>query len=166
LEYSRATNSKIHKPVTVDMNAVASEVTSDLDLEINKCGGMVIVENLPNVRANVFQMKQLLNNLIGNGLKYHGEEPPVIRVTARQEGRMAVFAVSDNGVGIDPQNKEKIFDLFQRTETTDKPGTGIGLAICKKIIENQGGRIWVESKPGKGSTFNFTLPIRTSRQPN
>jgi light-regulated signal transduction histidine kinase (bacteriophytochrome) len=108
----------------------------------------------------------LLQNLIANSLKFHGEEPPTIHVSARLNKKLNsgmtgewIFSVSDNGIGIDPEYAERIFVIFQRLHGREQyPGTGIGLAICKKIVERHGGRIWVESQPGKGATFYFTLP--------
>ena len=104
------------------------------------------------------QLMHIFQNLIGNALKYRREEPPSIRVVAEQRESDWIFAVQDNGIGIDPAHKERIFGLFRRLHGNEIPGTGIGLAICKRIIEHHGGRIWVESEPGVGSTFFFTLP--------
>jgi light-regulated signal transduction histidine kinase (bacteriophytochrome) len=104
-------------------------------------------------------MVQLLQNLVGNAIKFHGAEPPRVQVTAEESGYEWRFAVKDNGIGIDPKYHEKIFVLFQRLHTAEEyPGTGIGLAIAKKIVERHGGRLWVESEEGKGSNFLFTLP--------
>jgi light-regulated signal transduction histidine kinase (bacteriophytochrome) len=104
-------------------------------------------------------MVQLLQNLVGNAVKFHGTELPRIDITVREDGQEWVFSVRDNGIGINPKYAERIFEVFQRLHTVKEfPGTGIGLAICKKIIEQHGGRIWVESEEGKGATFFFTLP--------
>ena len=104
-------------------------------------------------------MGQLLQNLITNAIKFHGDQPPRIHLSARQEGQEWVIAVRDHGIGFDPQYAEGIFKVFQRLHTKEEyPGTGIGLAICKKIVERHGGRIWAESEPGQGATFYFTIP--------
>jgi hypothetical protein len=105
-------------------------------------------------------MGQLLQNLIANAIKFHGDHPPRIHVSTRQEGREWVVAVRDNGIGFEPQYAERIFKVFQRLHTKEEyPGTGIGLAICKKIVERHGGRIWAESEPAQGATFYFTIPV-------
>ena len=119
--------------------------------------------------ADSTQLIQIFQNLIINGIKFHSEKAPKIHVSAEKKANEWVFSVQDNGIGIDPRCSEKIFEIFKRLHVREKyPGTGIGLAICKKIIERAGGRIWVESELGKGSTFYFTLPINPTegRKPN
>ena len=107
-------------------------------------------------------MGQVFQNLIGNAIKFRGQEPPWVHISAMRKDAAWQFAIRDNGIGIDPQYADRIFVVFQRLHTKDEyPGTGIGLAICKKIIERHGGRIWVESQLGKGATFYFTLPAVT-----
>jgi chemotaxis family two-component system sensor kinase Cph1 len=111
------------------------------------------------VRADGLQLAQLFQNLIGNAIKFRSEAPLTIHVGAKRAEDAWLFSVKDNGIGIDPQFQERIFVIFQRLHTRDRyPGTGIGLSICKKIVESHGGRIWVESEQGKGATFYFTIP--------
>jgi chemotaxis family two-component system sensor kinase Cph1 len=111
------------------------------------------------VWANRSQMAQVLQNLVGNAIKFRGKEPPVISVQAEKAGQQWLFSVRDNGIGIAPEYAENIFVVFQRLHgRTEYPGNGIGLAICKKIVEHNGGKIWVEAQAGHGSVFKFTMP--------
>ena len=111
------------------------------------------------MNADEVQLAQLFQNLMGNALKFKGSERPHVHVSAVELSKEFQISIKDNGIGIEAQYFERIFMLFQRLHTKgDYPGTGIGLAICKKVVERHGGRIWVESEPGKGSSFNFTLP--------
>ena len=114
---------------------------------------------LPTVHADATQLTQLFQNLIGNALKYRNDRAPQIRVDARADEEAWLFSVQDNGIGIESQYFERIFQMFQRLHTRDEfSGTGIGLAICRRIVERHGGKIWVESEPGRGSTFHFAIP--------
>jgi PAS domain S-box-containing protein len=143
-----------------DCTAVLDQALANLKAAIDKSGAVVTHDPLPTVMADNLQLVQLFQNLIGNAIKFHGEEPPRVHVSTEQKGNAWVFSVRDNGIGIEPRYTERIFILFQRLHTREEyPGTGIGLAICKKIAERHGGRIWVESQPGIGSTFYFTIPI-------
>jgi signal transduction histidine kinase len=143
----------------VDCEAVLARTLLDLQLLIEEQRAEVSHDPLPTVRGEVQQVGLVFQNLLGNALKFHGAAPPRIHVSARPEGAMWVFAVQDNGIGMEARQAERIFQVFQRLHTRrEYPGTGIGLAICKRIVERHGGRIWVESEPGKGSTFFFTLP--------
>ncbi len=129
------------------------------NLDINLNSTEISVESLPSINCNYSQMVQLFQNLIGNALKYNEESPVRIRISAENNESDWLFKVEDNGIGIDPKNLEKIFKIFNRLHTPDEfEGTGIGLAISKKIVDNHHGEIWVESQVGKGSSFNFTIP--------
>ena len=122
-------------------------------------GASVTHDPLPEVEADEVQLVQLFQNLIGNALKFQGAQPPRIHVSAAERPGAWEIGVRDNGIGIDPQYFERIFMVFQRLHSKGEyPGTGIGLAICKKVVDRHGGRIRVESAPGQGSTFYFTLP--------
>lgn len=143
----------------VDCEAVLAQVLTDLKPSLQEHDAVVTHDPLPTVRAARGPLTQVFQNLIANAVKYRGPEPPRIHVSATRREAAWMFAVRDNGIGIDPQSAERIFVIFQRLHTrAEYPGSGIGLAICKKIVERHGGRIWVESRPGQGSTFHFTVP--------
>jgi PAS domain S-box-containing protein len=158
LAYSRVgTRAKGFGPV--DCTAVLDQALANLKVAIEKSGAVVTHDPLPSVVHDNLLLVQLFQNLIGNAIKFQVETPPRIHVSVEEKGAEWVFAVGDNGIGIDPQYAERIFTIFQRLHTNEEySGTGIGLAICKKIVERRGGRIWVESRPGTGSTFYFTVP--------
>ena len=142
-----------------DGEAVLAQALRDLQLAVAESGAIVTHDSLPTVTAVPGQLRQLLENLLSNALKFRGPEPPRIHLSAQRQGTEWLFSVRDNGIGLDPTQAERIFQMFQRLHTRKAyPGTGIGLAICKKIVERHGGRIWVESAPGQGATFFFTLP--------
>ncbi len=158
LDYSRI-ETKGKKLVPVDMNAVVAKTLTVLKIPIEENNAEIIVEPLPTITGDETQMSQVMQNLIGNAIKFHGDERPKIEVSSRQNSREWIIAVKDNGIGIKMEYADKIFQMFQRLHTREKyQGTGVGLAIVKKIVERHGGRIWVESTEGKGSTFMFTLP--------
>jgi signal transduction histidine kinase len=152
---------------TTDCNIVLKLVLTNLKMAIEESGATVRSEPLPSLVADSTQLVQLFQNLIGNAIKFRREdEPPTIQISARRAGEEWEFSFRDNGIGIDPQHWERIFVIFQRLHTRDKyPGTGIGLAVCRKIVERHGGRLWVESTPGAGSTFMFTLLDRQREEP-
>jgi signal transduction histidine kinase len=148
---------------TIDCNAVLEEVRKTLGPAIQECSAAVEYAKLPSVWADRTQIAQLFQNLIGNAIKFRGEKAPVISIEAEKTGQHWQFSVADNGIGIAPEFAENIFVVFQRLHArTEYPGNGIGLAICKKIIERNDGKIWVESQAGSGSTFKFTIPLRAS----
>lgn len=141
-----------------DLHKVFNNAVEGLDGAIRDAGAEVSCGTLPTVMGDRSQLVQLLQNLIDNGIKYHGPDPPRVHVAAEQHGAEWVVSVRDNGIGIDPHHQERIFEIFQRLHTqTAYPGTGIGLAICRRVATRHGGRIWVESQPGRGSVFFFTI---------
>jgi light-regulated signal transduction histidine kinase (bacteriophytochrome) len=126
---------------------------------MREAGAEVTHDALPLVRSDASGLTQVFQNLVGNAIKFHGSEPPRIHVSALLEDEAWRLSVKDNGIGIRREYFDRIFTVFQRLHTRNEyPGTGIGLAICKKVIERHGGRIWLESEPGHGSTFHFTIP--------
>lgn len=140
------------------MESTLDIVLKNLQASIVENKATVTHDDLPVVRGDSVQLAQLFQNLIGNSIKFHGAEPPRVHVSAKDKGSEYQFAVSDNGIGIDPQYFDRLFKIFQRLHTREEyPGSGIGLAVCKKIVERHGGRIWIESELGKGSTIYFTL---------
>jgi PAS domain S-box-containing protein len=161
LEYSRVGTGK-ESFGSVDMGEVIKEVGEIFREKVIACRGRIDIGVMPVVTGDKIQLVQLIQNLVSNALKYHGEEPPLIRINAEEREQECLFSVQDNGIGIDPMFFEKIFIIFQRLHNkNDYSGTGIGLAICKKIVERHGGRIWVESSPGAGSTFFFTIVTKS-----
>ena len=160
LTYSRVgTKGKDFKPI--DCKTVLERTLDNLKKAVEESGAELTYEPLPTVMADDVQLGQLFQNLIGNAIKFRSEESPHIHISAERNEDKWIFSVGDNGIGIDPEFTERIFIIFQRLhKRRDYPGTGIGLAVCKKIVERHGGRIWVESKPEKGSTFYFTIPLR------
>ncbi len=150
----------------VDCGAVLAKTLFNLQAAIAESGASVTSDLLPAVVAEEVLLMQLFQNLISNSIKYRGKEPPKIHVSAERDGEGWRFAVRDNGIGIDPQDAERVFGMFKRLHGSEIPGTGIGLAICKKVVEREGGRIWVESEPGRGATFMFTLPPPRARSDN
>jgi light-regulated signal transduction histidine kinase (bacteriophytochrome) len=158
LEYSRV-ETKGKGFVPVDMNKLVARTLAIVKDPAEKSGADIIVDSLPTIVADESQMIQVMQNLIGNAIKFHGPERPMIHVTASIESGEWKFAVRDNGIGMDIKHSDRIFQMFQRLHTKEEyPGTGVGLAIAKKIIERHGGRIWVESDEGKGTVFFFTIP--------
>ena len=158
LEFSRVTTRRGEIRPVEAANAVGKALSNLHEMIEEECAD-VACGPMPVVYADEAQLVLVFQNLIGNGIKYHGDLLPKVEIAAERQGSMWRFSVKDNGIGIEPQYFARIFIIFQRLHGREKyPGTGIGLAIVKRIVERHGGRIWVESEPGKGSTFSFTLP--------
>ncbi len=164
LTYSRVeTRGKTFEQV--NCNESLEQAIANLKLAIGETQATVISDPLPEIAADRTQMIQLFQNLISNALKFRSAEPPLIYLSAQSHSEQWLFRVQDNGIGIEPQYVDRIFVIFQRLHNrAEYPGTGIGLAICKKIVERHGGKIWVESCPGKGSTFCFTVPDQSQME--
>jgi PAS domain S-box-containing protein len=159
LSYSRVgTRGKPFLPVK--SSEIFEAAASNLEIAIGETGAAIEHGALPQITVDEGQMVQVFQNLLGNAIKFHGNGPPLVRVDAVRKNGDWVFSVEDNGIGIDPQYFERIFLVFQRLNGNEYPGTGIGLSVARKIVERHGGRIWLESEPGKGSIFYFTIPVR------
>jgi len=158
LSYSRV-GSRGRSFEPTDTDVVLGRALANLKLAIADNHASVTHDPLPRVKADERQLEQLFQNLVGNAIKYHGAEPPRVHVGANRNNGNWEFSIKDNGIGIDPQYNDRIFVIFQRLHSREEyEGTGIGLAVCKKIVERHGGRIWVQSEAGKGSDFRFTIP--------
>ena len=166
LTYSRV--GRHGKPLQpTDAHAVLGEAIRNLAAAIADTHAVITSEDLPTVLADASQLLQLFQNLLANAIKFQRGQPPFVHVSARREGDRWRFAVKDNGIGIEPQYAERVFIIFQRLHTREEyPGTGIGLAVCQRIVDRHGGKIWFESPPGKGTTFFFTLPAIQTNTPN
>ena len=164
LSYSRM-GSKGRRLDPTDFEKALARALENLRHSIEESGGVVTHDPLPRLVADEAQVVQVFLNLVGNAIKFRGEEAPRVHVSAERNCDEWVFTVHDNGIGVDPRHSERIFIMFQRLHSREKyPGTGIGLAICKKIVEGHGGRIWVESEPGRGARFYFTFPLREASE--
>ena len=161
LTYSRVQTQE-HKYVLTNSNISLDLALSDLQVATKEHHAVITNDPLPSIYADQEQITKMFQNLIGNAIKFHKPGvAPHIHLAAKQDEKSWIFSVSDNGIGIDPQYSDRIFKIFQRLHTRDEyPGTGIGLAICKRITEQHGGTIWIESVPGSGSTLYFTIPKR------
>jgi signal transduction histidine kinase len=147
---------------STDCNVVVETAVKNLRSAVDESGAQITHDHLPVIIADGSQLLQVFQNLIANAIKFRGSDPPAIRIRASKKSGEWGFSVADNGIGVAPEYAESIFAIFRRLHTrAEYPGSGIGLSICKKIIERQGGRIWVESHTGQGSTFKFTLPATT-----
>jgi light-regulated signal transduction histidine kinase (bacteriophytochrome) len=158
LEYSRAGRGDVaHTPV--QPRELVEQALENLAGPIADRGAQIVTEPLPVVRGDRRQLGQVFQNLIGNAVKFSDEGAPRVAIAGRLDGEFAHFTVTDNGIGIDPAHAERIFEPFQRLQPEERyEGTGIGLAICQKVVAAHGGRIWAEGEPGAGSVFHFTLP--------
>lgn len=162
--YTQLSLSEKEPSEDVDAGAVLETALSNLKVAIQDSGAAITRSALPHIRMYEFQLEQLFQNLIGNAIRYRSDEAPRISIAAERRGEEWQFSVQDNGIGIEPQFQKQIFGIFKRLHSkAEYPGTGMGLAICQRIVERAGGRIWVESQPGKGSTFYFTVPCRNGR---
>jgi light-regulated signal transduction histidine kinase (bacteriophytochrome) len=158
-EYWQASERGENHNTPVDCNKVLNRALLNLQEGVTKSGAAVTHDSLPTVLADEWLLMQVFQNLVGNAVKYRSEKPPQVHISAVNNGSKEwVFSVQDNGIGIDSQFAEKIFIMFNRLHGSKYPGSGVGLALCRKVIERFGGRIWVESELGRGSEFRFTLP--------
>jgi PAS domain S-box-containing protein len=165
LAYSRVdSRAQPFKPVS--LREVFNDSVGLLEASIRDAGGEVTCDELPTVMGDRSQLVQLMQNLIGNGLKFHGPKPPRVHASARRNGDDWVVCVRDNGIGVGPKHHERIFEIFKRLHTREEyPGTGIGLAVCRRVVHRHGGKIWVESETDHGSVFKFTIPERKVERP-
>lgn len=163
LVYSRVGTSGAAFELT-DCEAAFDCALTNLQVAVDESGAVITHHPLPAVMADASQLTQVFQNLIGNAIKFCSQELPRIHVAAEPRGNEWLFSIRDNGIGIDPQYHDRIFDMSQRLHSrTEYPGSGVGLAICDKVVKRHGGRIWVESQTGKGATFYFTIPIKGDR---
>jgi PAS domain S-box-containing protein len=157
LAYSRVTRQGQPLAAT-DARGVVDDAMADLQLQIEETEGEITIGDLPTVAADADQLAQVFRNLLSNALRYSGDEPPRVHVDAEPRDEMWQFSVHDEGIGIPEEQTDRIFEVFRRLRGPEEEGTGIGLALCEQIVDRHGGRMWVESEPGEGSTFYFTMP--------
>ena len=157
LDYSKVSKIELNFQPT-DLAGILAAASQNLSLAIEETKAQITHDNLPVVTGDSDFLTQVFQNLIGNSLKFHGKNPPQIHVRAESKDDRWLISVSDNGIGFDPKNKEDIFALYRKLNSSEYQGAGIGLATCRKVVELHGGRIWAESTPGAGSIFFFTLP--------
>ncbi len=159
-----ASDSEIHE--WADLDTIVNEALVELAPQVDEAGAQIVCDSLPKVRANAEQMRVLFRNLISNALKFRSQEPPQIRITVSEKKSSWIFGISDNGIGIAEEEKDKVFQMFHRgAAAKGKPGRGIGLAICARIVARHGGRIWVRPGEDRGTTLLFTLPKRGDETP-
>jgi light-regulated signal transduction histidine kinase (bacteriophytochrome) len=165
LTYARATTGQQNHRQLIQLGEPLSQALANLDTALAECGAEITHDPLPSVLANPTQMVQVFQNVLGNALKYRRPDvPPRIHVAVEAGRAEYILAVRDNGQGFKPEYAERIFGIFKRLHGPSVPGTGIGLAICKAIIDHHGGRIWAEASPGQGATLYFTLPSVPERR--
>lgn len=158
LSYAQFENKQSRRAV-VDLNQVVKDVLELMNASISECGGQIEAGVLPVVKGDPAQLEQLFLNLIGNAIKYRGAAAPHVLVTSMDQGDQYLISISDNGIGIAHDQRDKVFELFTRLHSVHEyPGTGLGLAICRRVVREHGGRIWVEAQPGSGTTLSFTFP--------
>ncbi len=157
-EYWQASEREENLHASIDCNEVLKAALLNLRESIADSEAVITHDSLPTLWADEGMLVQVFQNLIGNAIKYRSEKPPQVHVSAAKNAMQEwVFSVKDNGIGIDPRFAEKVFMMFNRLDRNKYPGSGIGLALCRKVIERLGGRIWVQSTPGQGSDFRFTI---------
>jgi len=163
LMYSRVGTERAPKE-EIDCNQALKDSIANLDMAIKESKASIKQFTLPKIWGNYVQVSQLFQNLISNAIKYQGENTPVIEISAEKKDNMWLFGVKDNGIGIEQWFSERIFIVFQKLHDHRKyPGSGIGLALCKRVVEKHSGKIWFESELGKGTTFFFTFPVMESK---
>jgi PAS domain S-box-containing protein len=159
IEYWGVTEGAVARSSAVDCNEALAQALSSLHVSIQESGAKITADPLPAVTAKESMLTQLFQNLISNSIKYRSKATPTIHISAARIREGWLFSVTDNGLGIDPAYAERVFGIFKRLHGREIPGTGIGLALCRKVVERHGGRIWVESEAGQGSVFKFTIPM-------
>ena len=151
----------------IECDSVVGGALQNLQAAIAESGAVILHDPLPSITGNAVQLTQVFQNLIGNAIKFRGKDAPMIQIEAKPQGADWLFSVQDNGIGVPPGQEEAVFTIFRRLHTrAEYPGNGIGLSICKKIIEQHGGKIWVETRPGPGTVFHFTLAAVTESKPS
>jgi light-regulated signal transduction histidine kinase (bacteriophytochrome) len=159
MEFSRIQSRGMpFKPI--DAEKILGDALVNIKMAVDESRAVITHDPMPTVTVDADQILRVFQNLITNAIKFRGKEPPRIHISAAKKDDAWIFSVKDNGIGIDEEYRDRLFILFRRLHGKEYPGTGIGLAVCKRIVERHGGKIWVDSKTGAGSTFYFTIPVR------